>query len=271
VSHELVISIHIPKTGGTSLVETASQVYKRNCLRLSYTPTLEEAYHELCKKGIYNTRFIHGHIPYGLHEFLPPDVEYKYIIFLRNPYDRLLSLYNFSFYTRSNPPVFDLSFTKWFKREKTATIRNDMTRIIANTPKNFLGIVTIKDKITYKDYLKAVENLKNFYFIGLTETYTKSLNALANCLGWNFIPYQEKIYSYPDRIKIEDLSDEEVLMISKTQKYDILLYDKAKEIAEQYDYSNIRKLKIKDLRIKKKFLYFYPVLRNLNTKIYRFE
>jgi len=118
-------------------------------------------------------RFITGHGTfYGIHKFFP-DSEPRYIVFLRNPFLRTVSNYNFFVQTKddghgSRKSIFDSrhhvkDFKSWFT--KTDIMQNYITRFLRLRVMN----VGMTKKLTEKDIIFIKNVFKDFYFIGLTE------------------------------------------------------------------------------------------------------
>ncbi|GAI20235.1 unnamed protein product, partial [marine sediment metagenome] len=100
----LYIFLHVMKTGGTTIREHIVENFRKEeylFLYLNKYPFLREKkdikhyISSLTKKRRDKLKIIFGHRSYyGLHELFP-DREVRYIAFLRNPIDRIISHYNF--------------------------------------------------------------------------------------------------------------------------------------------------------------------------------
>ena len=97
---KIFLHLHIPKTAGTSLNEL---------LHASYPKSETLAITEASKLEVLNTsagrldklRIIRGHFLYGLHDFLGRD--FKYLVVLRRPAERIYSFYRFVKRSKSHP------------------------------------------------------------------------------------------------------------------------------------------------------------------------
>ena len=229
---ELIISIHIPRTGGTSLKAVLAEIYGDRFVWMQQANSAQEAYEKLKSVDWHDIQCIHGHIGYGLHNFIPSDISCKYITFLRDPRERILSLYHFIFREETYNAYQwgdrcdwkkDVDFLSWLQRKLLAMQDNQMTRFFSE--KKRLNTKAIIKDIDYDDYSLAIANLNRFYFIGATECLDDCLLKLAAMLGWKELPDVPKEYSYPDRRHYIDTNDQEKELIKKTQYYDLLLYD----------------------------------------------
>jgi hypothetical protein len=244
----MIVSLHTPKTGGSSLQEIFKKVYGNSLLWIKKAPSLDDVYSQIMQKGIENTSIVHGHFLYGLHNFFPPGTNIKYITFLRDPYSQLLSHYNFLLHinpktknvnSEKQGKVLDTDLTTWINDSKTVDRENCMCRILSGIGNTLLDDIDDNKLVTDYEYQIAVQNMEKFFFIGLTETFSNSLSVLATLLDWRYIPNQDRVHYYPNRRSVESLTNEEKELISKVKKYDVLLFDKAKEINASF-LSNIK-------------------------------
>lgn len=231
MNHSIVLSIHIPRTGGTSLKDVLSSIYKNGFVWMQQAHSAQETYEKLKGRDWNSIQCIHGHIGYGLHNFIPNDITCQYITFLRDPRERILSLYNFIFreetynvykwdkYCNWNK---DIDFATWLKDKKLSMQDNQMVRFFSGRER--LNIKTITRSVGYEDYALAIIHLDKFFFIGLTEHFDKCLSRLSSILNWGKTPKAQKIYSYPNRKHFNDLTKSEKDLIENTQYYDLLLY-----------------------------------------------
>jgi hypothetical protein len=88
-----IISLHIPKTGGTSLYAALQDVYgKENTLEIKRTEarepkSLEKAFHS-------NARLLHGHFKFSeINPFLSEIEDIRLFTFVREPIERVVSNY----------------------------------------------------------------------------------------------------------------------------------------------------------------------------------
>lgn len=66
MAHNIVISIHIPKTGGTTLKNILTSVYGDSFLWLTETNSAKRAFERLKGYDLTKIKCVHGHIGYGI-------------------------------------------------------------------------------------------------------------------------------------------------------------------------------------------------------------
>ena len=166
----MIFLTHIPKTGGTTFRYILINNYSwrhfdflesnKKIISLNDYP-----YHSFIMKYI---KSMSGHwLRYSSEtKFSFPDV--KFIVFLRNPIERIISLF-FHIKRYENPKI---NFQKWVESEyKGPILSNFQTNYIAGE----------------NDLELAKSILKNgYFFVGITEQFDKSLLICRKKLGVNF-------------------------------------------------------------------------------------
>ncbi|NEQ41296.1 MAG: methyltransferase domain-containing protein, partial [Okeania sp. SIO3I5] len=213
-----VISIHVPKTAGTTFKKVLRQIYHLEEIFFDY-PHRGDLRHNMLTKPKPGIKVIHGHFPGNKYDSKFP--EYRKIIWLRNPIKRLISLYFFwktwQILVESDaenlPPVKESSLTFLEFAE-----RPDMAN-------------QIKSKFVQE------QKLTDFYFVGIQEFFSEDLYELKAMLNWpeyeletqNSNPYPE----YKLLLK-EVLSNQEIVnKISAINQEDIELYREALSLRER--------------------------------------
>lgn len=157
-----IVSVHIPKTAGTSLRNMILQYYgsDRVCTHYPDSPVVDGT-REITDK----TKVVHGH--FFISEYLEryPEIatdQVKKIAWLRHPITRLMSHY---FYNKKYP----------------FSIRQDMTKL------SLLDYAKLpwKQNEMYK-HLAGVA-LEDYYFIGIQEFFAEDLRELQTLMGWQNI------------------------------------------------------------------------------------
>lgn len=180
MSERLIAHMHIPKCGGTSLLELFREWYPNRVLK-SDNPKFEHI-----DKNQY--RVISGHYPYNDSFW-----DCRWVTFVRHPIDRLKSFYYYKqgkMKNRRNAhqdywwrimKLGEMSLEEWLLCEES---KNMMV-------KQFAG-KRPQDAVSRDDLRMAMKNAEGFYFIGFQEDYSKDINRLAQMLNKpiNKIPHR---------------------------------------------------------------------------------
>jgi hypothetical protein len=190
--HEVVLFLHIPKAGGTTLYKILGRNYSRaETLTLRGDQSQIARFKALpdAKRGQY--RLIQGHWHFGLHHFIPRPS--KYITFLRCPIERVFS---FFYYARTTPDHYlyprlttdRLDLRTLLAREMTVELRNHQTRLLAGDEwKDPQRVVTDAALEQAKAHLRT-----HFRVVGLLEEFDASLLLLSRAFGWDLPLYVKK-------------------------------------------------------------------------------
>lgn len=189
-------------------------------------------------------KLLKGHMLYGLHKHLVG--ESKYITFLRNPADRLLSFYH---YVEKRPQhrlyenIFGkgLSFHEFIEQIDAGDIHNAQVRWISG-----LEHGTEEEMLN-----KALENIKNhFAFVGLLEQYNVSLLMLSKIYHWGIPYYKQRNKGNYNKVK-KTIEQKTLNLIAQKNAADLKLYSTVeKEFLR-------RKKKINFLTARLQFLKYY--------------
>lgn len=216
-----LISIHIPKTAGTSFRNTLKDVYGQEAvirldieLEVPVVKVNEVAYQERQLPSW--TRVAHGHFTYPLLQkhFDLPEKNIPVITWVRDPVERVISNY----YYLSKILAQELD-----EPSKGLNILLKMERKLMEYTRDPLSCNRISK------YLRGIA-LEDFAFIGIQEHYSEDLNSLAKVLDWKDVEeyqYNRTGKSYDEvtpkqRDEIRALNDE-----------DVRLYEKALELREK--------------------------------------
>ncbi|MEB3343449.1 glycosyltransferase family 92 protein [Okeania sp.] len=199
-----IISVHLPKTAGTTFRKILEKVYTPEQVCSDYTGSKfsEEL---LTQIGEPNTKVIHGHFPVTKYQNM--FLEAKRIIWLREPVKRLLSHY-----------IFEINVQK---KRRFTTIEKEKKKLL---------------KFANKDYMKNlmsyyVKDLQYFWFVGIQDFFQEDLVELQQKLGWSNIEYS---YANKNPSKIHKnfvkqvLADTEMIeQLRAINSQDIKIYETA--------------------------------------------
>jgi hypothetical protein len=166
------------------------------------------------------TQVVVGHVPYALFaKNLPSDT--RYMTFLREPVDRVLSHYH-RHIERKSPAAMSLEEAL---KQRMPEMNNLATRCLCDDPSP-LG------DLRPGAVEEAKANLRAFAFVGIQERFDESVVLLQRMLALDLVPYFNRHVS-TDRPAIEDLSDEKRRLIRAYNRLDAELYDFALERFEE--------------------------------------
>lgn len=228
MSSRLLIFQHLPHTGGTTLKQILRRHYGTAGL-MEYNGDLTtaiQAFEGISAEKRERVQCIFGHIPFGIHHFLPRPADY--ITFMRDPVERVISAYYYSLRAsgHSSHQVLNQDCMDLETYVATEKLWNLQTRMISGADGHFsdlssLGMLEL-----------AKKNLADSYcFVGVTERYDHSLCCLKNQLGWKRIHYIKRNVSKrsPMDHKMSRLLEE----IQERNQLDMSLYEFAQERLEE--------------------------------------
>lgn len=242
---DLIIFLHIPKTGGSTL----NTIFKRQF-------SVEEIYdHELFQNEVIpldqlteqqknDINAFAGHHLYGVHEHFQK--QHHYFTMLRHPVDRVLSLYS---YLRNYPGyerLKDMTLEEFVRTEPEAN--NCQTLLLCGYPVQY-------------DLNLAKERLESFDAVGITERFDESLYLLKAVYNWNDIHYN-KVNITKKKLRRADVPKETIKLIEDYNKLDMELYQFAKELLQK----RLNGLSKKEKKEMKKFIQAQRALNKQNKK-----
>ncbi|MFY0601378.1 MAG: sulfotransferase family 2 domain-containing protein [Cyclobacteriaceae bacterium] len=227
--------IHIPKTGGTTIVHTLSRqiLYNRfqrlNPTRFTHPKDFLEKVEGLLENVITSSHKIEvvgGHFGFAAHPKLSDPSQHFTV--LRDPIERVISEY---YYMKHKGMYYqhlinneNLDLEDYIHHPEISYLNNLQTRLVAGESYQSGDIVT---EVVYS---KALKNLKKFQVFGLTEQMSDTLALFYLTLGWKRLPYYLEANINDKRPRKEDVSEKAIMSIKEREKYDIMLYKEAKEI-----------------------------------------
>jgi len=208
-----LVSIHIPKTAGTSFIHSLKKQYGHqkvaridingNRTRINKTP-VNKAY--LYK----NTAVIHGHFTIDLlhnHLSLPHNI--PAITWLRDPVERVISNYYY-LYKRLDEELNE--------EKKGLNILSKMRRSLLEYAQDERNCNRMSK------FLKGID-LKDLFFIGIVENYDKDIQELGRKLNWS-IP-EIVMHNKTGKINKSIIDEKTKALIRSYNKKDQVLYEDA--------------------------------------------
>lgn len=211
-----LVSLHIPKTAGTSFRNILKEVYgEEHVVRLDITRDISVENEEFKSSKLKaDIQVIHGHFPYyKLIELVELPEGVPVITWLRDPAERVISNY---FYLEK------------ILREELDEETKDLN-ILAKMQKTLIEYAnTEANRNRMSKFLKGIEP-EELFFIGLMDHYAEDLQDLARLLGWKDYPeLKQNVTGEKARV------DEETLrMIKELNSEDYEIYNRALQLREE--------------------------------------
>jgi Sulfotransferase family len=194
-----VIFLHLPKTGGTTLSSIMSRQYARDAVYALGLP-LDQAvanFRAMPEEHRARIELLHGHMPFGLHTFLPQPS--TYVTMLRDPVSRALSEYQHVLRTVGHP-LHEAVVSRELSLEDYV---GSGIRGVDNRQTAFLaGVVPEETREAGGPEMleQAREHLAtHFAVVGLTEKFDESLLIMRSELEWEgpvyYVPLRLGIHS----------------------------------------------------------------------------
>jgi adenylylsulfate kinase-like enzyme len=255
-----VCFIHIPRSAGASTISFLDDNYSLRDILFAWNPRDLLAFPP---EKLQTYPLVRGHFFFQMAKRLLPD--HQFVTVLRDPCERYLSIYNWlhtmhleteiessrqaaqqvngiqsgisEISKNGIAKVIDMSFDD-FLRSNDPVVK----LMSCNNLTSYLG--TVKEKLycydpaiesasTYlpgnDEYLEATKALNKFSIIGLTEDLAKSTLLMCHHFCWMVPDTIDHIHNLR-RGKREEISDAALELIHRNNKYDISLYNHAKQI-----------------------------------------
>ena len=172
-----LLSIHIPKTAGTSFYLILQQAYGENAvMRMDYRPVYKcfivgnKPYNAEALPN--NTRVLHGHLNYRIiSKYLNLNENVKIITWIRNPVERVVSDY---YYMRE-------------RLKEHFSVDPLHPHILDRMTKSLLEFAQVKqEQNKISNYLNGLD-LEKIFFIGVVEKFDEDIIELSKLLQWQTV------------------------------------------------------------------------------------
>lgn len=249
----LAIFLHIPKTAGSSLSA---------CFNLNFAPSQqlyldagvmqlpphspesaarwdEKIIREYCEQNAKNIRYAHGHLAfYGVHHWLGEEYAPQYFTFLREPVARVISLYR---YVKGqsehdwNREISENNWTleNWARQSAWLKKRDGQTRriLLGSEDRSTHGAALHAPQLETAHLKIAKARLREFWFVGLTETFHDDAHFLYGQFGFRHFARDLVVNANRGNEQISSATRD---LIAQQSPLDWQLYDFARPLHSQF-------------------------------------
>ncbi|PFB01108.1 hypothetical protein CN383_12180 [Priestia megaterium] len=215
MTDSILIFMHIPKTGGSTLNEIFKNQYKEDEV-LIHIPLdrLASEFNNLSDIKRDKIKGISGHYNFGVHEHI--NKPYTYFSIVRHPIDRVISLY----YFLSRSPGYAR-----YEELKGMTLEEFVTK---NKQANNHQTLFFSGNGTF-DLALAKKNLENhFPVVGVTDMFNESTFLMTRKFNWEYKEYK-KVNVTPNRPSLKEIPNNILNIIEQNNHLDMELYNYVKE------------------------------------------
>ncbi|MCL2932550.1 MAG: methyltransferase domain-containing protein [Trichodesmium sp. MAG_R03] len=213
-----IISVHVPKTAGSTFKKVLLGIYGHNNVILDY-PTPEKRRYQALENLHNCTKVIHGHFPANKYDKYYPEA--RKIIWLRNPIITLFSRYYFL------KKVYQKHYASKMQEYLQQNNNVDLMQF-AEIPEN--------QNLITKKYIKGT-NLTDFYFIGIQEFFETDIKEVKEMLKWPelMIGYKNKNISVEYQHNLQNFlaNKQKIARLAKLNQEDIEIYQEALSFREK--------------------------------------
>ncbi len=222
-----LLFVHIPKTAGQTVVQILRNQYPGAFARVDphaeQDPDRPELQGELREAERAGSRVIVGHFPFGVGRWLEGPC--RYVTFLRDPVDRVISRYYYLIDNPETPHYAVLRGSSGGLEEALdlqPQFRNWQTRVMAGTDPD--GRYDPRAPCTDETLARAKDNLERCAAVGLTERFDESLVLMKLALGWSTPAYVRR-NTTKGRPRLHEIAPDVLEQIEEGNRLDRALYE----------------------------------------------
>ncbi len=221
-----VIFMHIPKAAGSTLHGILERQYPKSGIYDIDTSRLHESideFKQLERDKKLNILLLKGHIPFGLHEYLPQ--QSRYLTMLRDPVNRVISHYNYAarrqdHYLHETIIKNKMSLKDYVSSGISHEIDNAQVRLLSGHDDD-LPIGSC-DALLLE---QAKHNLATWFdVIGIVERFDESVLLMREKLNWRWSPIYVSRKVRKHKTPNKEMSQELRASILKYNELDFKLY-----------------------------------------------
>ncbi|PIR89049.1 MAG: hypothetical protein COU07_03075 [Candidatus Harrisonbacteria bacterium CG10_big_fil_rev_8_21_14_0_10_40_38] len=270
MKNKTLIFLHISKTAGTTLKQIIYRhIQGENIYRI---PSGDSEIKKLIEKlddSKQKIQLIHGHIPFGIHEYLPNQSEY--ITIIRNPIARIISRYYFTVNHKNHPQskLFnDLGFENFIQEDNIIT-SNFQTRLLLGQSIDLTNYKNFSS-LTKNAIGEVKQNLENFFsVVGTPEKFNEVVLLLGEKYRWQKLWYTNKRITR-GKINIKNIPPYIIRILEEKNTLDMELFEYATKRIEREINNRGAKFQIELTNFKKENKYkglIYSILESIYKKI----
>jgi hypothetical protein len=251
-----VIFLDIPMTAGPARRAVVKRQFAPGEVLSVYRPLMEDTLRELRSLDEGRKRrskFVLGHVSFGVHELLPDASECKYVTVLRDPVERVIDEYEYIRRTKQHflhEPVSRMSLKDFARAGLSNGTHNGQTKYLTQTQWSSLpgrdagaaagagagvgagaGAVSTLASGALEQAKRNLE--QHFLVVGLTEELDATLLMMKRRLGWKLPFYTGAAPAAPVQSLRATVSPDALAAIEKHNELDLQLYEWSRERFEQ--------------------------------------
>lgn len=227
----MLVSIHIPKTGGTTFNEILRDNF-RNLLAVSGQQGVR-AFLQMSPAERSSYPVAAGHMPFGIHRHVR--VPCRYVVFLRDPVDHAISSYYYVLRTPGNP-----QHERGSKMTLRQYVESDLWPINDNLQTRLLCDVDWAEVLTFgahglgrpspctaEDLRQAKANLDRCEFVGLYDHFEECVRRCCDRFGLRYASIP-RLNATGARPRVDAVNPAVRAIIRERRRFDVELYEHAR-------------------------------------------
>jgi hypothetical protein len=236
---DTLLFVHVPKTAGTTLrVVMARQYLGQRVFTIGHDIEADRqrlgAMREQEKRRL---RAVFGHMAWGWHEQLAPDQPYAYITMLREPVERVLSLWAHCQLSEHylGAAVKGMNLTNFITSGVTRRADNAMVRQLCGEDQ-FINQAPYNDMIiplggvTQAHLDAAKENIGSCSVVGVAEQFPQFIKTMNRRYAWRVASWRNENVTRWPRLKRANLDRKTLAVVEAATALDRELYEEALRI-----------------------------------------
>ena len=232
---KVLMIVHIPKAAGTTLRVIAQRQYPQTFIIGHDIPAERQRLRALSEDGKRDLRAVFGHMCWGWHKELAPGQEYQYLTMLRDPTERVLSLYAHSKLAQHflGKATAGMDVRAYLESGVTRTCDNGMVRQLCGSD-TFLrdpyrDMVIPHGKVNRQHLAAAKRNLDACVAVGVAEQFDDFLAVCQAELGWRIGSYENRNVTFWPRPSLASLDRRTKEALEHYTRLDRELYEYARQ------------------------------------------